>query len=304
MQCLLAGRVGGDEAIAALDAQLAEGSILLFRRMAHAQLDGAKRKAVVRAALHPRAAVAQPAASGSWLTLGFTLGWSRGGGGGAPSEDGGAPLGAQGPQQQEQQGGEPGLTREDWARIEELLAPSGELRAAEEGGGEAASPFDVQLKTRLLVVEMKLALFLDEARGATPTAPAPGASGGGGVGGGVGVGGGRAAFLVLSGSLHEMSLLLHSYPTTLSLAMAVRQADLRTAKGALLSTGGGSSSGSGSGVAGGGGGQVTLADHAVGTQAAAAAAGEEPLPAAPRALELSFVRYPQVRRGCGLMAGG
>lgn len=114
VRCIQAKQIGGDAAIADMDAKLPEGTILLFRRMAHTQVETAKRHAATDAA------TAQGRSWYQWAT--GQQGQQRlpagaaGGGRGAPGQP---------PSPTASSSSESGeLSADEWARLQEMMQES------------------------------------------------------------------------------------------------------------------------------------------------------------------------------------
>jgi vacuolar protein sorting-associated protein 13A/C len=144
LKCLQAGKMGGDDGIRAMDGQLEDHTILLFRKMAQAKFMAAKQKAQSLAG-GGNAAAAGGAAGGSAQQGWF--GWMWGGGAGhkghqqqpASSSAAGAAAGGE--------VGQPTLGADEWLALEKTL----EEQEAALATAVKETPMTVKLRVKAVV---------------------------------------------------------------------------------------------------------------------------------------------------------
>ncbi|KAK9834254.1 hypothetical protein WJX81_000411 [Elliptochloris bilobata] len=130
-RCLEGGQVGGDKAVAAMDDDLNEATILVFRRLAHAKVDAAKKRAAAAKAAERRAK-----ASRGWT------GWLWGSGRGTAAAEGG--TGAEEADADAEMRGD--LAPEDEEALKELAT---EQEDALRLGEETAWSLRAEIRTRV-----------------------------------------------------------------------------------------------------------------------------------------------------------
>ncbi|KAJ9533703.1 hypothetical protein QJQ45_026839, partial [Haematococcus lacustris] len=263
----------GGAQLQAMEAQLEEGSILLFRRMAHAKLQSLHTSTGPRSASSPAkpsppgAAAAAAAAGGAttrtwagWLGLGPRL---------PPAAAPASADSGRGSEGGVVQGPGPGvgveresLTVEEWGRLHELLAAQDQAAQDEAGAADKDTPFTLRARVHISVNCLALALVqspvatsslsaaaVATARGSVDggdrlrTQPpasytaTPGKKSVGSASTGPMLGLLQPALLVAHASSERLTVQLLSFPTTMAGSLQVGAAGITTQYGQLFSTG-------------------------------------------------------------------
>ena len=183
LKCLQTGKVGGDDAIHGMDAQLDDQTILFFRKMAQAKFLAAKQKAQLAAGT---GAAAAGAGGGGGASQQGWFGWMWGGGGGHKGHQQQSALpsaaGAAGDIDEQ-----PTLGSDEWLTLEKALEEQEAALATE----VKETPMTVKLRVKA-VVEVAAV----ELQGADGT-------------------------LLLQGSLSGVNTAFIAYPTTTDLYLDV-----------------------------------------------------------------------------------
>ncbi|KAJ9533197.1 hypothetical protein QJQ45_018304 [Haematococcus lacustris] len=264
----------GGAQLQAMEAQLEEGSILLFRRMAHAKLQSLHTSTGPRSASSPAkpsppgAAAAAAAAAGG----GTTRTWAGWLGLGPRLPPAAAPASADSGRGSEGgvvQGPGPGvgveresLTVEEWGRLHELLAAQDQAAQDEAGAADKDTPFTLRARVHISVICLALALVQSPVATSSLSAAAVATARGLVDGGdrlrtqppasytatpgkksvcsastGPMLGLLQPALLVAHASSERLTVQLLSFPTTMAGSLQVGAAGITTQYGQLFSTG-------------------------------------------------------------------